>query len=105
MSLLGGKLCEVAHDYMYQSPTPPPPLFFNLFYSNQHGVGNMGPCAPLAMPVTVLLPGFVNMGAKAREPNDKAGGGGVVGGVPPLASHIREIFDILCIKIVFLHII
>ena len=51
--------------------------------------GRHGPLCPLAMPVTVVQPGFIKGGAKARERSDLAGEG-VGGGFPP--PHGREIF-------------
>ena len=75
MALLGGWLCEVT----YTNPLLPP-SFEKLFYSNQGGAGAW-PFVPLAMPVTVVQPGFVNGGPKRLEQSDRAGEG-VGGGFP-----------------------
>ena len=47
--------------YIYQSPTK---TFENAVYSNQEGGPGHGPLCPLAMPVTVVQPGFVNGGQR-----------------------------------------
>ena len=54
MSLLGGRLCEVAYTNPLLSP-------FKFFHSNQGGGGH-GLLCPLAMPVPQLA--FVNLGSK-----------------------------------------
>ena len=66
--------------HIYQSPIPPFYIFFTPI------MGEHGPLCPLAIPVTVVQPGFVNGGPK------RGSGGGCWkgGGVSP--SHGREIF-------------
>ena len=70
MALLGGWLCEVTYIPISYSPL----LLKNYFTPIK---GGAWPLVPLAIPVTVVQPGFVNeLGAKARERSDRAGGGG-----------------------------
>ena len=79
---------------IYQSPTPP--FFWNIILLQSRGAGAW-PFVPLAMPVTVVQPGFVR-GAKAREQSDRAGGG--CGRGFPLPTG-KEIFKNLCLKTAF----
>ena len=67
--LLGGTsmLCEMA----YTNPLLPPVL--NLFYSNQPGGGGAWTLEILAMPVTVVQPGFVNGGPKRGSETTERG--------------------------------
>ena len=82
MSLLGGRLCEVA----YTNPLLPPPFF--LINSNQ---GGHGPLYSLAMPVPVVQPGFVNLGSnRGSEATERRGGGGG-GWEVGFPSQVREI--------------
>ena len=85
MSLLGGWLCEVT----YTNPLLSPSL--KTYFTPIKGTGTC-PLVPLAMPVTVVQPGFVNGGQSE----------GVGGGFPP--SHGKEILKIRVSKRNFLHI-
>ena len=76
MSLLGGRLCEVAY-------TNPLLSLFNFFHSNQGGGGH-GLLYPLAMPVPQLA--FVNLGSKRGSEATEWGGGCVS------PSHGKETF-------------
>ena len=78
------------------------PFLKFLFYSDQRGGGGgHGPMSPLAQPVTMVQPGFINGGPKrgseATERGKGVGGGG--GGVPPSLS--REMFENSCMKTLF----
>ena len=74
MPLLGGRLCEVAYTN---------PLLPLLKISFTPIKGEHGPLCPLAMPVTVVQPGFVNGGggggakrrSEATERGEGVGGG------------------------------
>ena len=68
--------------YIYQSPTSP--FYFVLLHSRG---GGHGPLSPLAMPVPVVQPGFINLGSK-RGSKATERGEGVGGGFLP----DREIF-------------
>ena len=57
MALLGGWLCEVT----YTNPLLPPPLLLKNYFTPIKGAAAW-PLVPLAMPVTVVQPGFVNGG-------------------------------------------
>ena len=87
MSLLGVDQCVAGVAYTNSLL----PLVF--VYSNQPGVG--GHLCPLAMPVTVVQPGFVNgkpkRGSKATERRRVWEGG----------FHGREIFENSCMKTTF----
>ena len=74
MSLLGGWLCEV----MYTNPLLSPSL--KNYFTPIKGTGTC-PLVPLAMPVTVVQPGFVKGGQSegAKRPS----GGGCGRGVSP----------------------
>ena len=76
MSLLGGRLCEVA----YTNPLLPP---FNFFHSNQGG-GGAWALVPLSYASSAA--GICQPRVKARERSDRVGGGCVS------PSHGREIF-------------
>ena len=83
MSLLGGRLCEVA----YTNPILPS---FKFFHSNQGEGGGHGLLYPLAMPVPQLA--FVNLGSKRGSEATEWGGGGGGGGECVSPSHGREFF-------------
>ena len=91
MPLSGGWLCEVT----YTNPLLSPSL--KNYITPIKGTGTC-PLVPLAMPVTVVQPGFVN-GSQSE-----GAGEGVGGGFPP--SHGREIFfrKFLYENSIFLHI-
>ena len=78
-------------------PIPYSPLLLKNYFTPIKGAGAW-PLVPLAMPVTVVQPGFVNGGAKARERSDRAWGGCGRGFPPPTGS---EIFQNLCLKTAF----
>ena len=63
---------------IYQSPILRPPL--KLYFTPIKGAGGTGPLCPLAVPVPVVQPDFVNGGAKANQPSGGRvcveGGGG-----------------------------
>ena len=88
MALLGGWLCEVT----YINPLLPPS--FEKLPIKGAGAWSL---VPLAMPVTVVQPGFVNGGPKRGSEAAERGEG--VGGVSP--SHGREICQNLCLKTAF----
>ena len=54
---------------------------YNLLSSNQGGGGGHGPLCPLAMPMTVVQPGFVN-GRPKRGSKSTERGGGCGRGIP-----------------------
>ena len=58
----------------YTNPLRPPFILKNYFDSNQ---GGPWPLVPLAMPVTVVQPGFVNGGPKRGSEATESGGGGI----------------------------
>ena len=76
MALLGGWLCEVTYTNPYT-----PPFFWKIILLQSRGAGAW-PLVPLAMPVTVVQPGFVNGGPKRGSEATKWGIEGVGGGFP-----------------------
>ena len=74
MSLLGGWLYEVTYTNPYS-----PFFFIILLQSRGRGGGGAWALVPLAMPVTVVQPGFVNgvpkRGSEATELGEGVGGG------------------------------
>ena len=60
---------------MWQIPIPYSPFKNVYIITPIKGAGHDGPFCPLAIPVTVVQPGFVNGGGggKARERSDRAG--------------------------------
>ena len=70
MSLLGGRLCEVICIHVSI------PYFPLLIFLPNEGRGH-GPLYPLAMPVPVVQPGFVNLGSKRGSEAAERGEGGV----------------------------
>ena len=85
MPLSGGWLCEVT----YTNPLLSPSL--KNFFTPIKGTGTC-PLVPLAMPVTVVQPGFVN-GGQSEGAKRRSGGRVWEGG-----SHGREIFENSCMK-------
>ena len=79
---------------IYQSPTPP--FFWKIILLHSRGAGAW-PLVPLAMPVTVVQPGFVN--GRPKRGSEATERGRVWEGVSP--SHGREIFPNLCLKTAF----
>ena len=76
MALLGGWLCEVTYT------NPLLPSSFENYFTPIKGAGAW-PLVPLAIPVTVVQPGFVNRGPK-RGSEATERGEGVGGGFPLL---------------------
>ena len=95
--IIVGWLCEVT----YTNPLYSPLLYFLFYFTPIKGAGAW-PLVPLAMPVTVVQPGFVNVGPK-RGSEATERGQGVVGGMweGESPSHGREIFQNLCLKTTF----
>ena len=79
---------------IYQNPYS---FFFIFIYQSIGGGGMAGPFCPLAMPETVLQPGFVNGGQRewAKRPFYSGRGCG-------FPSHGREIFENSCMKTAFI---
>ena len=91
MSLLGGRLCEVA--YTCTNPRLPP-LLIVLLQLRGHG-----PLYALAMPVPVVQPEFVNLGSKRWSEATERGRAWEGVGFPPPTVGIG-FFENLCMKTV-----